>query len=171
MTWRHWLNDMVSWRRRFATGSIGSLKNRSSKHPTTIPDQVAPRSSTNMSGHSSSNNSSNRRQNSATNNKRGHRNYCSTTSKKSTESNTVKATLGNSWERPGCPAGQHGRAITRLTRNEKPSFNRRSKKTAETDRENCRCRRSVHQARRHSTTTWLVPNRIKSNDRDIELVG
>ncbi|WP_245545341.1 helix-turn-helix domain-containing protein [Halomicrobium katesii] len=73
--------------------------------------------------------------------------------------------------KPGCPAGQHGREITRLIQNKKPNFNKQSKKTAETDQQNRCCRRSVHQARRHSATTWLVPNRLKSNDRDIELLG
>jgi transposase len=53
----------------------------------------------------------------------------------------------------------------------KAEFQEQSKKTAGVDRDNRRCRRSVSQARRHCSTTWLVPNWLKSDDRDIELVA
>ena len=35
-----------------------------------------------------------------------------------------------------------------------------------TERENRRCRRSIHQARRNRPAAWLVPNRFRSDDRD-----
>ena len=158
-------------RRRSATDSIGSSSNRSSRHPTTLLGQEAHRNSTLVNANGCSNSFKSHRSNVATTGKHGRRSYFSTTSKKNTALSTAKATRTRCCTRPGCPGGQRGLAITKPILRTKPSFRRQSKKTAGTDRENRRCRRSVHQARRHSTTTWLVPNRVESDDRDLELLG
>ena len=50
-------------------------------------------------------------------------------------------------------------------------FQETVKKPHRTDRENRRCRRSVHQACRNGTTAWVVPDRVESNDRDDQFLG
>jgi len=54
---------------------------------------------------------------------------------------------------------------------EKAEFQETVEKTARTNRENCRCCRSVHQACRNCSTTWLLPNWLKPDNRGCNSVG
>lgn len=49
---------------------------------------------------------------------------------------------------------------------EKADFQETVEKTTRAERQNCRYRRPVYQTCRNCTATWMVPNRLKSHDRD-----
>ena len=92
INWIRWLTATVLSRKRSATGSIGSRKNRSSKLPTMLLDQEVQQRSKDKIVNYCSNSCNSHQLNLATTSKRGLQSFSFTTSRRSTVLNTTKTT-------------------------------------------------------------------------------